>query len=927
MPEVGLVAREAELALVEEFLEAANAEFAALVLQGEAGIGKTTVWLEALRRAEERGALVLSCRPSAAEAKLSFAAVSDLLALLDAAAFEPLPAPLRNALDVALLRAEPGEDAPLPRAVASGFLALVRRLSASAPLLLAVDDAQWLDAPSRGVIEFAVRRLEAERVGLIYSLRTPAAGSSIGRAVAEERLQRLNVGSLSLAALGRILRDRLERTTPRPLLVRIGEASGGNPFYALEIARLMIEGGGFVAGSALPVPDDLREPTAARIRRLPREAREALLLAAVLSAPDSESVELAALAPAEEQGMVRVGDSGRIEFAHPLIASAAYSSIPTARRRALHRRAAELCSDPEERARHLALGSEGPDPAVANGLDHAASQAALRGAPDAAAELEELAAQRSAADDPERSGRLLRAARLHFDAGDLARADTLARDVLAGSPPDRTRALALQLSAQLRGRRSNFTDAVELAGAALAAAGSDHTLCAAIELDLAFCAASLGSFPGAVSHARAAAEHAEASGEHGLLADALAALTMTEFLSGQGLDEERLARALALEDPLWHGTFVMHPRYIHGILQLWTGELAGALDTLGALLDEVVEHGQEGVVPLLFLYLVWACLWRGELERAGRLSRQALDAAALLEDPTARAIGLAAGALVHAHSGPTDAVRAEAGEALAIFSELQWHSGAIWPLWSLGLAELSEGNAAQAEAHIGPLADLLGSMGAGDPVLGVFLPDAIEALAALGDTARARGYLEPFERKARELERGWALAAAARCEGAIAAAEGEHELAFEAFERSSTEYESLGMPFERARTLLLVGQARRRLKQRGLARAAFDEALAVFDRLGAVPWATRTRAESARLGGRPANGDELTATERRLAVLAATGLTNREVAERAFVSVKTVESNLTRVYRKLGVRSRVGLAQALAAGDDAGDPRGAPAQS
>ena len=927
MSVAGLVAREAELALVEEFLEAADARFAALVLEGEAGIGKTTLWLEACRRAEERGALVLSCRPSAAEAKFSFAGVADLLSPLDAAAFEPLSAPLRNALDVALLRAEPGEATPLPRAVASGVLALVRRLSESAPLVLAVDDAQWLDAPSRGVIEFVARRLEDERVGLMYSLRTPASGVPIGGAVVEERLRRLSLGSLSLAALGRILKERLGQSPPRPVLVRISEASGGNPFYALEIARLMIEAGGYVAGSALPVPDDLRAPTAARIRRLPSEAREALLLAAVLSAPDSKSVELAALAPAEEQGMVRVDGSGRIEFAHPLFASAAYSSIATSRRRALHRRAAELCSDPEQRARHLALGSEGADPAVAQGLDEAAARAGLRGAPDAAAELAELAAQRSAAGDPERVSRLLRAAQLHFDAGDLSRAAVLVQKVLEGSPPDRVRALALQLSAQLHGRRSNFTDAVALAGEALTAAGSDHLLCAAIELDLAFCSASLGSFPDAAAHARAAVARAEASGEHGLLAEALAALTMTEFLWGRGLDPERMAHALELEDPLWHGTIVTHPRYIHGILQLWTGELSGALDTLGALLDEVVERGQEGVVPLLFLYLVWGCIWRGELERAGDLAGQALEAAALLEDPTAKAIGLAAGALVHAHSGPAEAARAEAGEALAIFSDLQWRSGAIWPLWALGLVELSEGDAASAEAHLGPLADLLGSMGAGDPVLGVFLPDAIEALAALGETARARAHLEPFEQKARELRRGWALAAAARCEGAIAAAEGKHDPAFEAFERSSAEYERLGMPFERARTLLLEGQARRRLKQRGLARAAFDEAFIAFDRLGAKPWADRTHGERARLGGRSAAGDGLTETERRLATLAATGLTNREVAERAFVSVKTVESNLTRVYRKLGVRSRVGLARALDATDGTGEPREASAQS
>jgi AAA ATPase domain len=221
-PEV--VGRELELAEADNFLSEADDGFAALVLQGEAGIGKTTEWREALRRAERRDASVLSCRPAAAEAKLSFAALADLL-----------------------------------------------------------------------------------------------------------------------STLGRIVAVRLGRSLPRPLLVRIARASAGNPFYALEVARLVIERGvDHLPGSELPVPDDLRMLTAARVARLPATAREALLLAAVLSALDTATVEVEALGPAEEAGIVHVGEGGRIEFAHPLFASALFGSLSVARRRGLHVRAAMI---------------------------------------------------------------------------------------------------------------------------------------------------------------------------------------------------------------------------------------------------------------------------------------------------------------------------------------------------------------------------------------------------------------------------------------------------------------------------------------------------------------------------------------------------------------------------------------------------------
>lgn len=916
---LGVVARETELAEVDAFLAVARGEFGALALEGVAGIGKTTVWEEGRRRAEQGGALVLWSRPSVAEARFSFATIADLLVRVEEETFASLPEPQREALEAALLRARPRRRTGAARAVAAGFLAVVQRLAEVAPVVLAIDDAQWLDPSSRGVLQFAARRLEREAVGLLLCTRSPGPGSGLAGAVAPNRFRRIALGPLSLAALGRIVAGRLGSSLPRPVLVRIVQASGGNPFYALEIARGLIEREpGYRPGSALPVPEDLQALTMARVKRLPAPTRDALLLASVLSAPDTGMLDAGALAAAEEAEIVRVDERGRIEFAHPLLASALYGSFPSPLRRGAHRRAAEIVSDPEQCARHLALASVGPDAEVAPQLVDAATLAATRGAVAAAAELAELAAQLTpTAQAGERGVRLLSAARFHFEAGDLARAEALVKEA-AGASAEGARAHALQLAAHLSGRRSSFSEAIELAGAALEQAGADDRLRAEVELELAYSHASLGNLPGAGQYALAAIEHADAAGDEGLHAEALAVSTIAEFMAGRGLAHERLARALALEDPARTARFVWRPRYIEAHLQLWTGDVEGALATYEELLAELVDQGQEGAVPMLFLYLVWACLWHGELDRAAAIAGQAREAASLLDDPTTLAVGLGAVALVHAYDGGGDAARAEAIEALGIFERLQWRPGGIWPLWALGLLELSEGNAAAVDSVLRPLAEQFVVMAGGEPVLAVdpvlclFLPDEIEALIALGELERAEAYLGAFERRAGELDRAWAIAAAARCRGAlIVAARGAPELALAAFERALAAHARTAMPLERARTLLLAGQAHRRYKQRGRARVALTEALAVFEAAGAPRWAERARRELARIGGPAPASDELTESERRVAELAAEGLSNREIAERAFLSVKTVEANLTRVYRKLGVRSRVGLARAL----------------
>ena len=260
-------------------------------------------------------------------------------------------------------------------------------------MLVAVDDLQWLDPPTALVLEFVARRLAAEPVGLLLAERAAGDGDPpLGLGRSDLELVRVRLGPLSTGALHRLLRRRLDVALPRPALHRVHAASGGNPFYALELVRaLQSRRGRIQPGRPLPVPETLEAILRERLEVLPLRARKVLAAAAALARPTEAILEDSlALEQAFEAGIIELSD-GDVRFSHPLLASAAYTSIPAADRRRLHRHLAEVVSDSEERARHLALGAEEPNEEVADALDDAAREAAARGAPAAAAELVELA--------------------------------------------------------------------------------------------------------------------------------------------------------------------------------------------------------------------------------------------------------------------------------------------------------------------------------------------------------------------------------------------------------------------------------------------------------------------------------------------------------------------------------------------------------
>ena len=374
-----VVGRDEELGALVSFLETPETLPGAILLEGDAGIGKTTLWRRSVELASARSYRVLSCRPSQSEAQLSFTALGDLLEDTLEEVLPRLPGPQARALAVALLLEEDEGPPPDQRAIALAFLGAVRALAETGPVAVAVDDIQWLDRPSAFVLEFALRRLHEEPVAFLFALRAGQEQSPLGldRALPKERLRRLEIGPLSLGALHRLLNDRLGLVLSRPKLRRLHELSGGNPFFALELARAF-EGGSIQLEPGEPLPGTLAALVHDRLVALPAGSRPALLAASALSQPTIDLVARAAggdlerrLAPALEAHVIEL-EEDRIRFSHPLFASGVYAAVGLAERRVLHRRLAELVPDPEERARHLALGAEGPDPEVATALEAAA---------------------------------------------------------------------------------------------------------------------------------------------------------------------------------------------------------------------------------------------------------------------------------------------------------------------------------------------------------------------------------------------------------------------------------------------------------------------------------------------------------------------------------------------------------------------------
>ena len=919
---IELVGRDEELAQVLATLDNLPA---AVVLEGEAGIGKTSIWRAALAELAAGGVRVLSTRPAETESQLSYAGLADILDPVLDEALTALPSPQRRALEVALHRAEPEGGPPDQAAIAFAVMGALRVATETAPVAVAVDDLQWLDPPSLFALTFVAGRLRQEAVGFLLAFRSePFERPSLGleRRLGEGSVRQIRLGPLSLGALHHLLQTRLGVVFSRPTLQRVHETSGGNPFFALELARALHQRGAEVrAGEPLPVPGELRELLRARLAALPPEAEEPLLVVASLSSPTLALVgavggvgAVAALNQAAAAAELLELDGDRVRFAHPLLASAVYFGAGEELRRDLHRRLAAAVSDPEQRARHLALSATPPDAEVAAALEGAARAALRRGAPQAAAQLAEQALRLTPAEDVDALfRRRLDAAGAHFESGDMLRARQLFAESGDAAAPGPRRAEALGRLARVYLFEGNRGASIELFRRALAEVGDDLEIRSELEEGLAVSYYfNRENLVAAAAHARSAVEAARALDRPRALAEALAAQGLVDGLLGRSTAGRTFDEALALEEATEDLRVLRRPSYAHGVYLMWSDDLEGARDRLEALSQRALERGDESTLPLLLAHLSAIDCLLGSWEEAARRADESYDAAVQTGQPPQQAYALAARALVDAHLGLEERTRAEVEGALALeHSRGAYGSGTSRA--ALALLELSLENPQAAHDALEPLVTHYETEGIAEPGAARFLPDQVEALVALGELDRARSILAGLDERARRLGRHSALAASARCRGLLAAAEGDLDGALALFGEALESYAALPLPFERGRTLLALGAAQRRGKQRKVARKTLEEALAAFDELGAMLWSERSRRELRRISGRPASRGELTPTERRVAELVAEGRTNKEVAAALYVAPRTVEGTLSRVYTKLGVRSRTELVRHLAA--------------
>jgi DNA-binding CsgD family transcriptional regulator len=356
------------------------------------------------------------------------------------------------------------------------------------------------------------------------------------------------------------------------------------------------------------------------------------------------------------------------------------------------------------------------------------------------------------------------------------------------------------------------------------------------------------------------------------------------------------------------------PSLIACFLFLWTGRFEESRGALTAGCERWRDRGAEHWLAWAYHPRVWLDCWSGDLAGATAAMGEGLERLLELETPIGRALALTNRAQVAAYAGRAEEARPDAEEALGLFERAGWTHALAWPLMTLGFLALSERDFETAAAMLGPGAAMAVASGLPEPAAGggLLYGDAAEALVALGRSEEAEAIVAWLEERGAALDRTWAIAVGARCRGLLLAAQGDVARAERALERALAAHERLPMPIERARSLLVLGRIRRRRRKRLAAKAALEEALAIFKAVGSPLWAGQASAEIASLGLRPGSSDTLTAAEERVARLAATGLTNQEVSASLLVSPKTVEAHLGRAYRKLGIHSRAELGAHMA---------------
>ncbi|MEU6866827.1 LuxR family transcriptional regulator [Streptomyces sp. NPDC046876] len=891
------------------------------LLTGPAGAGKSEVAAAVAAAAEARHETVLRLAPEAADRWIPEASAAALLASVPCAVLERLAGPQRTA--VALLRRE--ADAPRAGrdhlALRLAVVEVLRTLAARTPLLLVLDNAQWLDAESTDLLGFALR-LTPPRVRVLVAEcvqgGTPAAEPLCGPGTPAIRIPPL--GADQVAEL--LVRHGL----PARLAGRVHQASGGNPRLALALGHSLAEAAGARDGSAhhadpLPLSGQAREVARRLLAVAPAPARRTLLLAALAARPTTALLRRAGrpdaeaeLAEAERAALVTVGEDGAVTFTAGALPMALAADAGWPERAAGHAALAAAVDDPVQAVRHRALAVDAPDEWLAADIARAAADCRRRGQRALAAELGLLAAERTPFDRPgEELARLVAAAE---DAGwagraDLARRATravLARDA---SPSDRVRARLAVIDAA--GQALGTLD--ETFAHAMDEAEGDPALQAAVQLRVAWkCNLSDGDPVRSRDAAAEAGALAAAGGDQVAEAMALTVRARMGRILGDPDAEDILAEALALPAPEVPLGMRNAPQYLAVRHALFDDRLDDARSQLLVLLPAVQRTGSSEDVFEVLRSLSEVELRRGRCAVASAHARRALELtieAGLSPGPAWYVAAMAeatGGSFARAAGYARRGIQASEEERDQVFLSRS--------LYALGLVELATGEAAKAVATLRRVAELEAAQQVVDPSILRWHGELAEALVAADAPDEAAGLIDAVRASALSLGRAPVVAALDRARGLALSAHGAAEAAVDLLTETAERFRELRLPVERGRTLLALGRVERRRRRRAPARAALQAAAEVFAEAGAKPWAQLAGEgpEPVPAAAGPAVAlAALTEGEARLALLVAQGASNQEAAAKLFVSVKTVEARLTRIYQKLEVRSRAQLATTLRA--------------
>jgi DNA-binding NarL/FixJ family response regulator len=577
----------------------------------------------------------------------------------------------------------------------------------------------------------------------------------------------------------------------------------------------------------------------------------------------------------------------------------------------MHRRLAEIVEEPERKARHLALTATRGDQVTLRALDAAAETVRIRDAPAAAAELLDLA-RGLGGDTPERR---IRSAAHHYDAGDPARARNLLEETVDRLAPGALRAEAMLLLAGIKMYDDSFLEAAALLEDALAEPANDVAVLIRMTVMLAYALFNADRLEPALQRIDEAVAQASRLDEPELLAEALGMRATLRFVVGDGLAEADMRRACELADYPLDVPLAGRPAVQNALLLAWTGLLEDAAREMAIIHERCLERGEESELIFVGFHSALLQVWRGNLAEAELVAEDTMELALQLNGDLPLFIALTIRAMNGAYAGRVDEVRRDAADALAAAQRCGSHRLSEWPITSLGFLEVSLGRYEEALRTLAPLLSVHDRMPDSTEIIAAsFIPDAVEAMIALDRVDDAEPLIDALERNGRRLDRAWMLAVGARCRGMLLAARGDIDAANQAVDRAIRQHDRLPMPFERARTQLLVGQLQRRQRKRAAASATLREALAAFEDLGTPLWAERARAELKRASGIRSQA-ELTASEQRVAELAASGMSNRDMATTLFISPKTVEANLSRIYRKLNIHSRAELGRIVGRAD------------